>query len=67
MTYLTIQKLFNKLQLEAAGFDPYMAKLALHKHSGDIMKAAEDLLANNGMVYYDDYSVLNCKKSFYFR
>ncbi|KAJ8927192.1 hypothetical protein NQ314_020468 [Rhamnusium bicolor] len=39
--------------LEAAGFDSRMAKLALQKHSGDIMKAAEELLSNNGIVSGD--------------
>ncbi|KAJ8922694.1 hypothetical protein NQ315_007727 [Exocentrus adspersus] len=39
--------------LEAAGFDSRMAKLALQKHSGDIMKAAEELLANNGIISGD--------------
>lgn len=34
----------------AAGFDPNMAKLALRKHDGDIMKAAEELLASGGFV-----------------
>jgi hypothetical protein len=50
------------LQLQAAGFDPTMSKLALHKHGGDIMKAAEDLLANNGIVD-GDLSILNGKLS----
>lgn len=27
-----------------------MAKLALRKHAGDIMKAAEELLANGGFI-----------------
>lgn len=30
-----------------------MAKLALEKHSGDIMQAAEELLANNGVISGD--------------
>ncbi|XP_063904141.1 NEDD8 ultimate buster 1-like [Zophobas morio] len=46
-------------ELQAAGFDPTMSKLALHKHGGDIMKAAEDLLANNGTVVDADMSLLN--------
>ncbi|RZC43159.1 NEDD8 ultimate buster 1-like [Asbolus verrucosus] len=45
-------------ELQAAGFDPTMSKLALHKHGGDIMKAAEDLLTNNGIID-GDLSVLN--------
>ncbi|XP_018565232.1 NEDD8 ultimate buster 1 isoform X1 [Anoplophora glabripennis] len=40
-------------ELESAGFDARMAKLALEKHSGDIMQAAEELLANNGIVSGD--------------
>ncbi|KAJ8984421.1 hypothetical protein NQ317_012484 [Molorchus minor] len=40
-------------ELEDAGFDPRMAKLALEKHSGDIMKAAEELLMNNGIITGD--------------
>lgn len=36
--------------MEAAGFDYNMAKLALKKHGGDIMKAAEDLLENGGII-----------------
>jgi hypothetical protein len=38
-----------------------MSKLALHKHGGDIMKAAEDLLANNGIVD-GDLSILNASE-----
>lgn len=34
----------------AAGFDVKMARLALKKHSGDIMKAAEELLASGGFI-----------------
>lgn len=34
----------------AAGFDSTMAKLALNKHCGDIMKAAEELLASGGFI-----------------
>lgn len=41
------------IQLEAAGFDMRMAKLALKKHEGDIMKAAEDLLNNGGVIEGD--------------
>lgn len=41
---------FKYFQLEAAGFDPRMAKLALEKFDGDIMKAAEELLANDGII-----------------
>ncbi|XP_022906282.2 NEDD8 ultimate buster 1-like [Onthophagus taurus] len=37
-------------ELEAAGFTYEMSKLALKKHSGDVMKAAEDLLINNGLI-----------------
>lgn len=37
-------------QLVAAGFDVNMAKLALKKHSGDIMKAAEELLNSGGFI-----------------
>ncbi|XP_072397849.1 NEDD8 ultimate buster 1-like isoform X2 [Diabrotica undecimpunctata] len=40
-------------QLEEAGFDPRMAKLALSKHSGDIQKAAEELIANDGIIQGD--------------
>lgn len=40
-------------ELEAAGFDPRMARLALSKHSGDIMKAAEELIENDGIVSGD--------------
>ncbi|EFA02056.1 NEDD8 ultimate buster 1 [Tribolium castaneum] len=49
-------------ELEAAGFDPTMSKLALHKHGGDIMKAAEDLLANNGIID-GDWSILKADSS----
>lgn len=43
------------VQLEAAGFDAAMARLALRKYDADIMKAAEELLANGGVVLdYDD-------------
>ncbi|KAG5898600.1 hypothetical protein JTB14_020976 [Gonioctena quinquepunctata] len=37
-------------ELQDAGFDMRMARLALEKHSGDIMKAAEELIANDGIV-----------------
>ncbi|KAK9870279.1 hypothetical protein WA026_006366 [Henosepilachna vigintioctopunctata] len=37
-------------ELVQAGFDANMAKLALHKHMGDISKAAEELLNNNGII-----------------
>ncbi|XP_056638844.1 NEDD8 ultimate buster 1-like isoform X1 [Diorhabda sublineata] len=40
-------------ELESAGFDPRMARLALSKHSGDIMKAAEELIENDGIVLGD--------------
>ncbi|XP_028146544.1 NEDD8 ultimate buster 1 [Diabrotica virgifera virgifera] len=55
-------------QLEEAGFDPRMAKLALSKHSGDIMKAAEELIANDGIIlgdlsnYFGAESLDNIKK-----
>lgn len=39
--------------MEAAGFDPRMAKLALDRFDGDITKAAEELLANDGIVSGD--------------
>lgn len=39
--------------MEAAGFDPRMAKLALERFDGDIMKAAEELLANDGILSGD--------------
>ncbi|GJQ65644.1 hypothetical protein Trydic_g7734 [Trypoxylus dichotomus] len=37
-------------ELQAAGFDHNMSKLALQKHNGDIMSAAEELLLNNGVI-----------------
>lgn len=37
-------------ELEAAGFDCRMAKLALKKHNADIMLAAEELLRNGGII-----------------
>ncbi|CAH1183807.1 unnamed protein product [Ceutorhynchus assimilis] len=40
-------------QLVEAGFDPRMAKIALQKHQGDIVRSAEELLANNGVVLGD--------------
>lgn len=40
-------------ELEAAGFDYRYAKLALQQFNGDIMKAAEALLANSGIIEGD--------------
>ncbi|XP_060530872.1 NEDD8 ultimate buster 1-like [Cylas formicarius] len=40
-------------QLVEAGFDPRMAKIALQKHDGDVLKSAEELLANDGLVAGD--------------
>lgn len=40
-------------ELMAAGFDGKMARLALQKHMGDIMKAAEELICNNGIIEGD--------------
>ncbi|CAH1111063.1 unnamed protein product [Psylliodes chrysocephalus] len=40
-------------ELEDAGFDSRMAKMALKKHSGDIMKAAEELITNDGIIAGD--------------
>ncbi|XP_076255328.1 NEDD8 ultimate buster 1-like [Rhynchophorus ferrugineus] len=40
-------------QLVDAGFDARMAKIALQKHGGDIMKSAEELLLNGGIVSGD--------------
>lgn len=40
-------------QLEAAGFEYKMAKKALKKYMGDIMAAAEELLANGGVINGD--------------
>ncbi|KRT81584.1 Ubiquitin [Oryctes borbonicus] len=37
-------------ELQAAGFDYSMSKLALQKHNGDVMRAAEELLINNGII-----------------
>lgn len=37
-------------QLVAIGFDENMARLALQKHTGDITKAAEELLMNGGII-----------------
>ncbi|XP_044749963.1 NEDD8 ultimate buster 1-like [Coccinella septempunctata] len=37
-------------QLVAVGFTAEMATLALYKHGGNIYKAAEDLLNNNGII-----------------
>ncbi|GLV37083.1 uncharacterized protein CBL_02086 [Carabus blaptoides fortunei] len=37
-------------QLEAAGFDFRMAKLALKKHKGDVMAAVEELIATGGII-----------------
>lgn len=34
----------------AAGFDANMAKLALEKCDADIMKAADMLMSNNGII-----------------
>lgn len=39
-----------------------MAKLALKKHGGDIMKAAEELLASGGLIE-GDFSGFECKQS----
>lgn len=41
-------------QLQAAGFDYNMAKLALKKHNGDIMQAADELIKNDGIVVNAD-------------
>ncbi|KAK4886374.1 hypothetical protein RN001_002645 [Aquatica leii] len=51
-----VMSLINDLipELEAAGFDQEMAKKALKKYGGDIMKAADELLSNNGIVDFDD-------------
>ncbi|CAG9859185.1 unnamed protein product [Phyllotreta striolata] len=38
------------IELEDAGFDARMAKMALKRHAGDIMKAAEELIMNDGIV-----------------
>ncbi|CAH1964750.1 unnamed protein product [Acanthoscelides obtectus] len=40
-------------ELEQAGFDPRMARLALSKFKGDMTKAFEELLANGGIVSGD--------------
>ncbi|KAL3266981.1 hypothetical protein HHI36_011129 [Cryptolaemus montrouzieri] len=45
-------------ELVAAGFDASMAKLALHKHMGDISAAAEELLNNSGIID-GDFSEIN--------
>ncbi|KAK9728684.1 UBA/TS-N domain [Popillia japonica] len=47
--------LINELipELQGAGFDYNMSKLALEKHNGDIMRAAEELLLNNGIINRD--------------
>ncbi|CAH0561061.1 unnamed protein product [Brassicogethes aeneus] len=45
-------------ELVEAGFDPRMARLSLQNHCGDIMKAAEELISNNGVVP-GDISALN--------
>lgn len=48
------------IQLEAAGFDTKMARVALRKYDADIMKAAEELLANGGVVLdFEDYDGKN--------
>ncbi|KAF5302202.1 hypothetical protein FQA39_LY10241 [Lamprigera yunnana] len=44
---------FN-VQLAAAGFDEAMAKKALKMYQGDVMKAANELLASNGILNYND-------------
>ncbi|XP_045479093.1 NEDD8 ultimate buster 1-like isoform X2 [Harmonia axyridis] len=47
-----LSTLVNNLlpDLIAAGFSTEMATLALYKHCGNIYKAAEDLLNNNGII-----------------
>lgn len=43
-------------ELEAAGFDKKMARLALKKHNADVMAAADELLRNGGIIFdaFDD-------------
>ncbi|XP_018326796.1 NEDD8 ultimate buster 1 isoform X2 [Agrilus planipennis] len=48
-------KLINDLtpELENAGFDPRMAKMALRKYDGDIRRAIDELVENDGIIEGD--------------
>nr|CAH7722938.1 unnamed protein product [Callosobruchus chinensis] len=48
-------------ELEQAGFDPRMARLALRRFNGDITKAAEELLANDGIISGDLSGLITCE------
>ncbi|KAK5643497.1 hypothetical protein RI129_007342 [Pyrocoelia pectoralis] len=48
-------------ELQAAGFDPNMAKQALQKCNGDVTKAVNTLLTNSGIVDGEDYDEDNSK------
>ncbi|XP_065159726.1 NEDD8 ultimate buster 1-like [Atheta coriaria] len=55
-------------ELTAAGFDTKMARLALRKNNGDIMKAAEELLQCNGIIegiedYLSDFELEGLKEN----
>lgn len=51
--------------MESAGFDSKMARLALKKYDADIMKAAEELLINGGMVLGMDFDESDGKENVY--
>lgn len=54
----------------AAGFNIEMASLALYKHGGNIYRAAEDLLNNNGIIDTESSGLsseegINCQNFFF--